>query len=245
MKEYSIGLKSTVATLICMVLLATFLIVLGRQKRSLFVLGFAAAIITSPAIGSSFEISCGPKFNQFPVSYVAHDYRSYPLIDARNMTKEESWSSSQADHDNGIDVDPGDVVEVCIYYHNGGLSEDCDEEEASAVQTIVQVNLAPYLGVRSSTHQLSGTVSAANAPYVQSSNPGKGGDLSIHIRGGKAQALSLVSKSMIQIGSLSERTKYAPYHLLDTVLADGVDLGTVHSGLNSSGWVVFQLKVSQ
>src|SRR6266850_1072137 len=126
---------------------------LGRRRPRLFFAGLAAPIMTSPSVGSSFEISCGPRFNQFPVSYIAQNYRDWPLIDGRNMTKGRSWSNSQEEHDRGIEADPGDVIEIFIYFQNGGLTDDC--EGGSALHVTIQSEVSPALGQLSLSHRIS------------------------------------------------------------------------------------------
>ena len=77
----------------------------------------------------------------------------------------------------------------------------------------------------------------------RSSDPDKGGDLLINIRGGVAQSISLVPNS-VEERHPKEKGQDTPFHLLDSILDEGVDLGTVEGGLESAGFVVFQVKVS-
>ncbi len=223
-------------------LLAIAVLAFGRKSPLLFSVGLAAPIITSPQVSSSFEISCGPRFNQFPISYGrVEGFKDFPLIDARNLTKNQSWSRSQEQPQKGLEADPGDVIEVFVYFHNGGMTDDCEDD--SAIRTLVRIDAVPNLGDTALSHSLAGSILAVNAPTVKSSDPGKGGDLLINIRGGVAQTISLIPGS-VEERHPKEEGKDAPFHLLDSIFEEGVDLGTVEGGLKSAGFVVFQVKVS-
>lgn len=215
---------------------------LAQFSRRPFLLGFTHAIISSPYTGSDFVFTCGPVFNQFPVSYEAKPYSSKPLIDGRNVTQNGALSNSAAEHDRGIKVEPGDVVEIYIYFHNGGLkAEDCPDAEA--IRTVIQATANPLLGVPAQRHYISGMIRAVNAPAVYSFAPGKGGDLTINIQGGVAQSLRLVPGSVQQRGRINSEEALI-YHLPDEMFEGGIDLGMLGNGLESAGFVVFQLEVS-
>jgi hypothetical protein len=216
---------------------------LSRSTRS-FLVGLCSSTIIAPQVGQSFTIACGPVFNQFPVSYTPKGYTDWPLIDGRNITKGGSWSKSQAEHDHGVEVEPGDVVEIYVHFHNGALDgESC--EDADAVRAVVQALSDPALGEPSLIHQISADIRAANAPEVGSSSPGKGGDVRVLIRGGTPQSLSLVPGSVRQVLESETEKAAAPTHLLETVFDGGVDLGTVMNGPKYAGFVVFRLEVSK
>ncbi len=222
---------------------ALLILLFSRSSRS-FLVGLCSSAIITPQVGQSFIISCGPIFNQFPVSYSPKAYADWPLLDGRNVTKGKSWSNSQADHDHGIDAEPGDVIEIYIYFHNGGIdSESC--EEADAVRTIIQTFSAPSLGRPSLTHRISGIIWAANAPAIESSSPGKGGDLRVQIQGGIPQSLTLVLGSVQKILSREMEAKTAPLHLLDSIFDGGIDVGTIFNGSENAGFVIFKLEVSK
>jgi hypothetical protein len=225
-----------------LLLLAIAMVGFGRKKPLLFTIGMAAPIITSPQVSSSFEVSCGPRFNQFPVSYGRIEgYRDFPLIDARNLTTHQSWSNSQAEHQKGLEADPGDVIEISVYFHNGGMTDDCEDD--SAIRTLIRVEGLPKIGEAALSHRLSASIMAANAPTVRSSDPDKGGDLTINVRGGVLQTISLIPSSLEERHP-KEGAKDTPSHLLDSIFEEGVDLGTVQGGLTSAGFVVFQVRLS-
>jgi hypothetical protein len=176
------------------------------------------------------------------VSYSPQSYRDWPLIDGRNITKGRSWSKSQDEHDRGIEADPGDVIEVFIYYQNGGITEDC--EEGNALHVTIEGEVTPSIGQSSLLHKLSGVIKASNASSVSSSDPGKGGDLRVNVHGGVPQTLSLVPGTVEERHPNTANPKDAPYHLLDSIFEEGVDLGTIRTGPNVAGFVIFQVKVS-
>lgn len=215
---------------------------LAQLSRRPFLIGFTNAMISSPYTGSDFVFTCGPIFNQFQVSYEAKPYSSKPLINGRNVTRNGTWSSSAAEHGRGLEAEPGDVVEIYIYFHNGGLkAEDCPD--AAAIHTVIQATSNPLLGVTAQRHNLSGMIKAMNAPAVYSYAPNKGGDLAINIKSGAAQSLRLVPGSIQQRSHLNS-VEDLPYQLPDEIFEGGVELGMIGNGLENAGFVVFQLEVS-
>jgi hypothetical protein len=217
--------------------------VLGKRSRA-FLVGLCSATITSPHVSDSFTVSCGPVFNQLPVSYSPKTYADWPLLDGRNTIQRMAWSNSQQEHDHGVYAAPGDIIEIYIYLHNGGIGDEgC--EDADAVRTLIRTKSAPALGEPSLTHRISAAVEAANAPTVTSSSPGKGGDLQVHIQGGIPHSLNLVQGSVKQVFSRDIGASVAPTHLLDPIFDSGIDVGTIFNGPNASCFVIFQLEVSK
>jgi hypothetical protein len=236
------GWRGGFLVILCLFLLALGLTSLLYKRPSSFLTGFSIAMITSPQVGSAFVITCGPVFNQFPVSYQPHGYADWPLIDGRNATKGSAWSNSQVQHDRGIEVDPGDLVEIAIYFHNGLLEfKDCQEDDA--YRTIIQASAEPSLGQTAFLHSISGSIRAINTSMVSSSSPGKGGDLIIRIKDGQPRSLVLVPGSVQEV-HIRRGVKEAPFYLPDWLFDQGVDLGTIFNGRENDGFVVFQLKVS-
>ena len=89
----------------------------NTNKKSLATV-FGAGVLAIVAVVTTVA-AVGPTFNIFPVAYDGSLNTDYPLIDARNVTKNEGWSTSQSDHNAGVNMDPGDTVEFLVYYHNG------------------------------------------------------------------------------------------------------------------------------
>ncbi len=88
-----------------------------RTNRALIVILLAG--ITAGVLFMPFASAVGPAFNIFPISYTGQQNHDLPMIDAKNVTRGEGWSSSQADHDAGIQASPGDIIEFSVFYHNG------------------------------------------------------------------------------------------------------------------------------
>ncbi|TSA46150.1 hypothetical protein D4R52_01095, partial [bacterium] len=157
-----------------------------NTKKALSVVviaGLSALLITSTHVSAQ-----GPQFNIFPITFQSPPPQNYdlPLIDARNVTQGGGYSTSQADHDNGVATNPNDVIRFSIYYHNGVP----DEQANTAIQTMIQAFASPTLGTQAIDHTISASISAQNASAISSSN--HGGDMVVHIQGGTAQTLSLV-----------------------------------------------------
>jgi hypothetical protein len=240
---FRISRSASIRTVIGLLAAASIIFVLSRSPRS-FLVGLGSSTIISPQVGESFTIACGPVFNQFPVSYNPRGYTDWPLSDGRNVTKNEDWSKSQADHDHGVEAEPGDVIEIYVHFHNGALdSESC--KDADAVRTVIQAFSAPTLGKPSLIHQISADIRAANTPEVGSSSPGKGGDVRVRIQGGTPQSLNLVPSSVRQVLESEMGKDAAPTHLLETIFDGGIDLGTVMNGSKYAGFVVFRLEASK
>src|SRR3989304_402563 len=86
------------------------------------VLWTAAALVSAVFIAMPV-LAAGPTFNIFPVGYSGAQNTDYPLLDARDFSQNTSFSSSQADHDDGVTANPGDTLEFIVYYHNGAADD--------------------------------------------------------------------------------------------------------------------------
>ncbi len=180
-----------------------------------------------------------PAFNTFPVTYSGELDHDLPLIDAKNFTDSGSFSTSQADHDNGVQADPGDIVEVSIYYHNGAANTD----ENVAHNTLIRAFANPALGSSANTYTLGATISADNAAEVSSTAAFHGGDIQVHIQGGTSQSLTLVPGSVRVLRNQGQSPKPVAQSLPDTVFQNGVNIGDVRGCFEFHGFVNFKLQV--
>lgn len=196
--------------------------------------GIVALVISSP-----FASAQGPAFNIFPICYTPTLNCDLPLLDAKNIIQGGSYSTSQADHDDGIQANAGDIIELSVYYHNGAANT----EENIALHTLIQAFASPILESSASIHTMSATISAQNAPTVSSAQ--KGGDMDIHIEGGIPQSLSLVPGSVILYPDRGLVPQPAPQTLPDTIFTSGVDIGSVRGCFEFHGFVNFRVRVSE
>ena len=194
--------------------------------------GIAAMLLSSP-----FSVAAGPQFNIFPITFTPALNSDLPLLDGRNATDGEGWSTSQADHDAGVSADPGEVVEFSVYFHNGAPNAD----ENVALNTLIKAFASPALGSTATTHRISATIGAQNAATVSSSS--KGGDVNVHIQGTQAQSLSLVSGSVVLFRDQGSTPQTV--NLPDTIFTSGVNIGNVRGCFEFHGFVNFKVKVSQ
>ncbi len=206
-------------------------------------MGLFSVIMVSPDLNSGTRISCGPRFNQYPASYIDLKTGDWPLINARNITKNGDWCLSQAEHDKGVEAEPGDIVEFWIYFHNGCVESE-ESDTHSAFGTMIQASSDPPLGAPSLAHRMSATIRSANTYTVTSSSPGKGGDIVVHIKNELPLSLTLVSGSVQEVHPKNGEDDKAPFHLIDTICDGGVDLGTVRSGMDAVGFILFRVQIS-
>lgn len=208
-----------------------------NPKKALAVVLLAG--LTAFLGSSSFVSASGPQFNIFPISYTPALNHDLPLLDGRNVTRNEGWSASQSDHDAGVSAAPGDTIELSIYYHNGSASAP----ENAALNAFVQAFASPSLGTPALTHTISASIGAQNAATVSSSDPSRGGNIVVHIEGAQGQSLSLVPGSVTwfkEQGS-NPQTQALP----DTIFTSGENLGTIAACFEHHGFVNFKLRVSQ
>lgn len=169
-------------------------------------------------------------FNIFPISYSGETNHDYPLLDARNYSEAEDFSSSQSDHNNGVDADPGDIVEFVIYYHNGAANQDDTVAENVRVRAFLPSG-------KSLTHTVSAQISSDNTATVYSSS--KGGDMDIEVSGSEPQYLEYISGSTrwYPEGSSSYQS------LSDGIVSGGVEIGDVRGCWEFSGFIKFRARI--
>ena len=189
-----------------------------------------------------FNATLGPSFNIFPAAYNGGVNTDYPLLDARNVSNGEAWSSSKCDHDKAIWADPGDVLEFLIYYHNGAPA---GVPENIAHNVSVKANISPFTYSRAFTVRAS--ISAWNAPTIDSSM--KGGPARVYVTSLVPQTLTLEPNSTIWY---SERASYSTKSfsypntnpLPRSILGSGILLNSVEGCWQHAGFVKFRVRVS-
>src|SRR3989344_1676711 len=189
-------------------------------------------VVMSGLLLAITAIATGPEFNIFPISYSGETNHDYPLLDARNFSDNGSFSTSQTDHDNGVDLGPEETIEFVIYYHNGAANGD----ENIARNVRIRANMPTELD---SIHNVSATILADNATTANSST--KGGDVEVRISGSEEQRLEYV------IGS----TRLFPNHgsasqtLPDGIVSGGINIGDIEACWDFSGFVKFKARVTE
>lgn len=201
-----------------------------------FLAGLTAFLISSP-----MALANGPQFNIFPICYQSTTNCDLPMLDGRDVTRGEGWSSSQADHDAGVQANPGDILEFSVYYHNGVP----DTDENVAINTIVQAFVQPSLGTPAMNHVISASIHAQNAGNVTSDSIARGGNINVQILGSLPQSLSLVPGSVVLFPNQGTFPVPAAQQMPDTVFSGGVNIGTVRGCFQYHGFVNFKLQVSQ
>lgn len=149
------------------------------------------------------------------------DAQDYPTVQVANYTKNSScstcWSSS-------VTADAGDIITFKIFYHNTG-SDD-------ATQTRVRLDL-PTGTLTSQT--ISGQVWASNAPATS-------GLVRVNLT--STQTLSLIPNNVFWYRYTTLTSLLAGQTGSEVITAGGLDLGTISSGWDNSGYVLIRAQVS-
>lgn len=192
---------------------------------------FAAASL-AVLISSAAVFAAGPSFNIFPIGYSGAQNTDYPLLDARNITGGGQFSTSQAQHDTGISANPGDIIELLMYYHNG--TPDAPENTAINARAKAFVPTSAAL-----QHTISAQLTADNATTVSSAE--KGGDVKIAIAGTAPQRLEYIPGSTQWFKERSTTGQAMPD---DIITASGLALSDIRGCWNFAGFVRFRVKVT-
>jgi len=202
----------------------------SKDKKVFYTVMAAGMLAALSVVG--FVSANGPAFNIFPIAYNGALNTDYPLLDARNMTKGEGWSTSQFDHDSGVTADPGDVIQFLVYYHNGAPTAP----ENVAYDVMLKASIPSN---EANNFTVGAALSASNAQTVTSAQ--KGGDIQIKVNGPIGQTLSLVPGSTIWLPNQATSQQYMP----DTIASTGISLGSIQACWDFSGFVKFKVKVSE
>ena len=201
----------------------------NTNKKSLATV-FGAGVLAIVAVVTTVA-AVGPTFNIFPVAYDGSLNTDYPLIDARNVTKNEGWSTSQSDHNAGVNMDPGDTVEFLVYYHNGAP----DDPANTALSTVIRASVPT---ASATTFTVGASISASNAQTVTSAS--RGGDMTLRVSGSSSQNLSLLPGTTVWLPNRASSSQIMP----DTITSTGVNIGDIRGCWQFSGFVKFRVQVS-
>ncbi|PIR97182.1 MAG: hypothetical protein COT91_02715 [Candidatus Doudnabacteria bacterium CG10_big_fil_rev_8_21_14_0_10_41_10] len=192
----------------------------------------AIGLVVIASLVPAFAFADTASFNIFPISYSGDVNHDYPLLDARNYSEGDNFSTSQSDHDNGVDADPGDTVEFVIYYHNGAANSDDTVAENVKIRAFLPSG-------KSQTHSVSAQISSDDTSTVSSSN--KGGDVDIDVSGTESQNIEYISGSTrwYPEGNSSYQT------LPDGIVTSGINIGDIRGCWDFSGFVKFQARIGE
>jgi uncharacterized repeat protein (TIGR01451 family) len=178
-------------------------------------------------------------FNIWPLSYDGNaECHDRPLIDARNASTNGAFSTSQAEHDNGVAAKAGDEIVVNLYYHNGATPDPL----LLAATTAKNVFVSSVFDTASGTdHTLFGEINSDNTASARSSSAGRGGNIVVHTD--TATTLQFVP------GSITWYPKDGPTKTMPNP-ANGASDGVVNVGIGNilacfphAGQIVYKLKV--
>ncbi len=158
-----------------------------------------------------------------------------PTVRAMNFTQHgittTCWTTSIPGSNNTCSnaiLQAGNVVSMTIYYHNNGI--------AAATHTKLRVTSAQSLGA-STMHNLSGSVSADNAPAVS-------GSANVSIT--SSQTLTFIPGSVKWYPNQSQTAQPLPNGQSESaIFAGGIDIGTIAQGWSTQGSIVLKFQVGQ
>lgn len=153
----------------------------------------------------------------------ASDYATVRVTNqTQNPNSSTSWSSSTT-------ANAGDTIAVIVYYHNNGSE--------NAVSTKLKINNGTFLS-SASTHVISGSVGASNAPTVS-------GSATVNLT--SSQTLTFVSGSPAWFANNQGTILYTLPNGQDgseIFTGSGLNIGTIVPGWSQQGTFVFHYKVS-
>ncbi len=200
-----------------------------------------------------------PALNIWPLTWSGEACHDYALVDAKNLNGGR-YALSQAEHDAGFFVNPGDRVRVSVYFHNGANQAPASDPNANIARNVTAVSY--YDTTLGTSHAVNGALMSSNAGTVSSSN--HGGDVTV--KSNVPTTLSYVpqstqmcvSQAYIQATQISANTSSSnvcgttfdnqPMYLVD--LPDGistnsgVDLGDLPACFPYAGFVIYTLQVN-
>jgi uncharacterized repeat protein (TIGR01451 family) len=201
--------------------------------------------------------SCGnapltPAMNIWPLSWTGQDCHDLSLIEVKNLNgsgRDARYAQSQAEHDAGINVNPGDKVRVAVYFHNGASPDDQAASLAKNVVVATQIDAA-----ESKVHNVSGAIGLDNGTPAYSIDADNGGDTKI---------VSSVPTTLSYVAGSTQmcvRTEVAQEYGLtsvgscgsgqvlvnqpDGIFNGGVNIGNVKACFEYSGLVIFTVAVN-
>lgn len=192
---------------------------------------------------SSFAVNAaGPEFNKFPIAFTETPGHDLPLLNARNISTDNTWSNGNRT----LQANPGDIIEFQVYYHNGAA----DDPANTAFNTVIKAFSSPALSAPSAEHWVSSTIEADNTSSVGSAE--HGGDIRINIRDDAQVAMSLVPGSVTHYANWGSRDPRngspdisSVSQLPDSIFTSGVNVGDVRGCWQYSGYVYFQVRMGE
>ncbi len=200
-----------------------------------------------------------PALNIWPLTWSGEACHDYALVDAKNLNGGR-YALSQAEHDAGFFVNPGDRVRVSVYFHNGANQAPASDPYANIARNVTAFSY--YDTNLGTSHAVNGALMSSNAGVASSSN--HGGDVTV--KSNIPTTLSYVpqstqmcvSQAYIQATHISANTSSSnvcgytfdnqPMYLVN--LPDGistnrgVDLGDLPACFPYAGFVIYTLQVN-
>lgn len=171
-----------------------------------------------------------PKFNTFtPYTHTKAINQDYYLLDLKNDTKNADWNDP-------ISADAGDILTFSVYYHNA-------VNETAAHNTTIRIVIPSAQGMQIISTAYLWADNAENATY---SNPlTENGIVNIS----SLQKLEYISGSAKWYPNQADWRLDAPTSFLfgqtgDEIIGSGVNIGDVNGCWEFSGYINFKVKVS-
>ncbi len=246
----------------------TKLISLLKSKYSVAVVVVLAVAVfgfTKVYKQAQADIACtgyntnSPALNIWPLTWTGESCHDYALVDAKNLNGGR-YALSQAEHDTGFFVNPGDRVRVSVYFHNGANQAPASDPNANIARDVTAFSF--YDTNSGTAHTVNGSLMSSNAGIASSSN--HGGDVTV--KSNVATTLSYVpqstqmcvSQSYIQATRISANTSSSNacgtafngetmylVNLPDGISTNtGVDLGDLPACFPYAGFVIYTLQVN-
>ena len=200
-----------------------------------------------------------PALNIWPLTWTGESCHDYALVDAKNLNGGR-YALSQAEHDAGFYVNPGDRVRVSVYFHNGANQAPASDPNANIARNVTAFSY--YDTNLGTAHTVNGSLMSSNAGVASSSN--HGGDVTV--RSNVPTTLSYVpqstqmcvSQAYIQATHISVNTSPSNacgttfdgqtmylVNLPDGISSNtGVDLGDLPACFQYAGFVIYTLQVN-
>ncbi|TSC66219.1 MAG: hypothetical protein G01um101477_165 [Candidatus Doudnabacteria bacterium Gr01-1014_77] len=246
----------------------TKLISLLKSKYSVAVVVVLAVAVfgfTKVYKQAQADIACtgyntnSPALNIWPLTWTGEACHDYALVDAKNLNGGR-YALSQAEHDAGFSVNPGDRVRVSVYFHNGANQAPASDPNVNIARNVTAFSF--YDKNSGTSHAVNGSLMSSNAGTASSYN--HGGDVTV--KSSVATTLSYVpqstqmcvSQSYIQATRISVNTSPSNtcgtafngetmylVNLPDGISSNtGVDLGDLPACFPYAGFVIYTLQVN-
>jgi uncharacterized repeat protein (TIGR01451 family) len=200
------------------------------MKKSIFFVAFALVVLL-PGHKAGAQTVCSPtppigkpQLNIWPIANDGRDCSDYPLLAMRNVTQNSDYT-----YNSTISGNPGDILRVRLYVHNGVL--DVDQNEA------FNVMLAANLPAANGGGTVSASAWADNAAAINSA--AKGGNMKVSLA--PDQYLSYIPGSALNYG----RGPVLLGGFSDNVVSGGASVGNMRGCFQYLHFVTFDVQVKQ